>query len=169
MVEMNEKRDTHVMARGSYLSPKQKVEADVPEVLNDWKPEWPKNRLGLAKWLVDPENPLTARVIVNRWWGQFFGSGIVSTEEDFGSQERTTHTSGIARLAGSRIYGKWMVHETHSQIDRPQWHLWAKLTRDHRHVGAGCQQPVLSSWSTLSDDCGNDPGQRPANCRSFEW
>ena len=61
---MDEKRDTHVMARGSYLSPKQKVEADVPEVLNDWKPEWPKNRLGLAKWLVDPENPLTARVIV---------------------------------------------------------------------------------------------------------
>ena len=70
-----------------------------------------------------PENPLTARVIVNRWWGQFFGSGIVSTEEDFGS-ERTTHTSGIARLAGSRIYGKWMVHETHSQTDRPQWYLW---------------------------------------------
>ena len=63
MVEMDEKRDTHVMARGSYLSPKQKVEADVPEVLNDWKPEWPKNRLGLAKWLVDPENPPP-----HGWW-----------------------------------------------------------------------------------------------------
>jgi hypothetical protein len=110
MVEMDEKRETHVMARGSYLSPKQKVEADVPEVLNDWKPEWPKNRLGLAKWLVDPENPLTARVIVNRWWGQFFGSGIVSTEEDFGSQsEPPTHPELLDWLAVEFMENGWSM------------------------------------------------------------
>ena len=117
MVEMDEKRETHVMARGSYLSPKQKVESDVPEVLNDWKPEWPKNRLGLAKWLVDPENPLTARVIVNRWWGQFFGSGIVSTEEDFGSQsEPPTHPELLDWLAVEFMEKGWSMKHIHKLI-----------------------------------------------------
>ncbi|MDG1324118.1 MAG: PSD1 and planctomycete cytochrome C domain-containing protein, partial [Opitutales bacterium] len=117
MVEMDEKRDTHVMARGSYLSPKQKVEADVPEVLNDWKPEWPKNRLGLANWLVDPENPLTARVIVNRWWGQFFGAGIVSTEEDFGSQgEPSTHPELLDWLAVEFMDNGWSMKHIHKLI-----------------------------------------------------
>ncbi|MDA8823192.1 PSD1 and planctomycete cytochrome C domain-containing protein [Opitutales bacterium] len=117
MVEMDEKRETHVMARGSYLSPKQKVEADVPQVLNDWKPKWPKNRLGLAKWLVDPENPLTARVIVNRWWGQFFGSGIVSTEEDFGSQsEPPTHPELLDWLAVEFMQSGWSMKHIHKLI-----------------------------------------------------
>ncbi|NDH00064.1 MAG: DUF1553 domain-containing protein [Opitutae bacterium] len=117
MVEMDEKRETHVMARGSYLSPKQKVEADVPEVLNDWKPEWPKNRLGLAMWLVDPENPLTARVVVNRWWGQFFGSGIVSTEEDFGSQsEPSTHPGLLDWLAVEFMEKGWSMKHIHKLI-----------------------------------------------------
>jgi hypothetical protein len=117
MVEMDEKRDTHVMARGSYLSPKQKVEADVPQVLNDWNPEWPKNRLGLAKWLVDPENPLTARVVVNRWWGQFFGSGIVSTEEDFGSQsEPSTHPELLDWLAVEFMEKGWSMKHIHKLI-----------------------------------------------------
>ena len=117
MVEMDEKRETHVMARGSYLSAKQKVEADVPQVLNDWKPEWPKNRLGLAKWLVDPENPLTARVIVNRWWGQFFGSGIVSTEEDFGSQsEPPTHPELLDWLAVEFMQSGWSMKHIHKLI-----------------------------------------------------
>lgn len=117
MVEMDAKRDTHVMARGSYLSPKQKVEADVPQVLNDWNPEWPKNRLGLAKWLVDPENPLTARVVVNRWWGQFFGSGIVSTEEDFGSQsEPSTHPELLDWLAVEFMEKGWSMKHIHKLI-----------------------------------------------------
>jgi hypothetical protein len=117
MVEMDEKRDTHVMARGSYLSPKQKVEADVPQVLNDWNPKWPKNRLGLAKWLVDPENPLTARVVVNRWWGQFFGSGIVSTEEDFGSQsEPSTHPGLLDWLAVEFMEKGWSMKHIHKLI-----------------------------------------------------
>ena len=117
MVEMDEKRDTHVMARGSYLSPKQKVEADVPRVLNDWKLEWPRNRLGLAKWVVDPENPLTARVVVNRWWGQFFGSGIVSTEEDFGSQsEPPTHPELLDWLAVEFMEKGWSMKHIHKLI-----------------------------------------------------
>jgi hypothetical protein len=124
---------------GSYLSPKQKVEADVPQVLNDWKPEWPKNRLGLAKWLVDPENPLTARVVVNRWWGQFFGAGNCIDRRGFWFPKRALHTSGITGLVSSRINGERLVDEAHSQVDRSQWHLWAKFAGNYFNVGERCQ------------------------------
>ena len=93
------------------------MRADVPRVLNDWKQDWPKNRLGLAKWVVDPENPLTARVVVNRWWGQFFGSGIVSTEEDFGSQsEPSTHPELLDWLAVEFMEKGWSMKHIHKLI-----------------------------------------------------
>ena len=76
MVEMDKPRETRVMSRGNYLDPKQKVEPGTPAALHPWKKEWPANRLGFAKWLVDPANPLVARVTVNRWWGQFFSQGV---------------------------------------------------------------------------------------------
>jgi len=117
MVEMNETRETHVMGRGNYLNPKQKVEAGVPESLHAWKEEWPRNRLGLAKWLVDRNNPLTARVAVNRWWGQFFGGGIVSTESDFGSQsEPATHPELLDWLAVEFMERGWSMKHIHKLI-----------------------------------------------------
>ena len=99
------------------IYPQTKSGSGCAQVLNDWKPEWPKNRLGLAKWLVDPENPLTARVIVNRWWGQFFGSGIVSTEEDFGSQsEPPTHPELLDWLAVEFMENGWSMKHIHKLI-----------------------------------------------------
>ncbi len=79
-------RTTHILDRGNYESPREKVEVNVPEFLPPLPPEAPRNRLGLAKWLVSKEQPLTARVIVNRMWQQFFGVGLVKTSEDFGVQ-----------------------------------------------------------------------------------
>jgi hypothetical protein len=79
-------RETHVFERGNWMSPGEKVQPDTPEILNAWKPEWPKNRLGFAYWLTDKENPLTARTLVNRIWDQLMGRGIVSTIEDMGTQ-----------------------------------------------------------------------------------
>ena len=117
MVEMDKPRETRVMSRGNYLDPKQKVASGTPAALHPWKKEWPANRLGFAKWLVDQDNPLVARVVVNRWWGQFFGSGIVSTEEDFGSQcEPPTHPELLDWLAVEFMENGWSMKKLHKTI-----------------------------------------------------
>ena len=86
MAEMKKPRETFVLGRGQYDAPKDKVTANVPSFLPPMAPGLPMNRLGLAKWLVDPRNPLPARVAVNHFWQEYFGTGIVKTSEDFGSQ-----------------------------------------------------------------------------------
>jgi hypothetical protein len=80
------RRVTHVFERGSFLSPGEQVSADTPAAFAAFPEGEPRNRLGLARWLVRQENPLTARVVANRHWEQLFGAGIVLTSEDFGSQ-----------------------------------------------------------------------------------
>ncbi len=82
----DQKRTTQIHVRGNFLDKGEVVTADTPEVFPPFPADTPGNRLGLAKWLVARNNPLTARVVVNRHWEQFFGSGIVLTSEDFGSQ-----------------------------------------------------------------------------------
>jgi hypothetical protein len=79
-------RPTHVFERGNWMVKGKQIEPDVPKSLNPFPKEFPRNRLGFAKWLVTPENPLTARTVVNRFWEQFFGMGLVETLEDFGTQ-----------------------------------------------------------------------------------
>ena len=87
-----QRRDTHILDRGAYLSKKDKVTFDAPGFLPPLPKDAPKNRLGLAQWLFRPEHPLTARVQVNRQWQHFFGFGIVRTSEDLGVQsDRPTH------------------------------------------------------------------------------
>jgi hypothetical protein len=86
MVEMAERRPAFVLMRGNYQSPGEPVTPNVPAILPPLKGDRPANRLGLAHWLVDKDNPLPARVTVNRYWKQFFGTGLVKTLEDFGSQ-----------------------------------------------------------------------------------
>lgn len=80
------KRTTQVFVRGNWLIKGDTVQPNTPPILNEWKEEWPKNRLGFANWLVDKQNPLTARTLVNRIWHQIYGVGLVSTVEDIGSQ-----------------------------------------------------------------------------------
>jgi hypothetical protein len=79
-------RKQHIFERGNWLVHGKEVKADVPKYLGAMPGDYPRNRLGLAKWLVDGNNPLTARVAVNRFWEQLFGVGIVETVEDFGTQ-----------------------------------------------------------------------------------
>lgn len=86
MEEMEEPRATHVLARGAYDAPQERVYPNTPTAILDFPADYPQNRLGLAQWLFHEDHPLTSRVAVNRLWHMFFGQGIVKTPEDFGSQ-----------------------------------------------------------------------------------
>jgi hypothetical protein len=86
MSEMARPRDTFVLGRGDYSNHGEKVTAGVPALLPPLPKDAPANRLGLAEWLFSPSHPLTARVAVNRYWQLYFGTGLVKTSEDFGSQ-----------------------------------------------------------------------------------
>lgn len=81
-----ELRVSHLLNKGNYLDPGEEVSAAVPVAFHPWPAGAPTNRLGMAKWLMSPDNPLTARVMANRFWAQLFGVGLVETEEDFGTQ-----------------------------------------------------------------------------------
>jgi hypothetical protein len=100
MEEMATPRDTFVLIRGQYDRRGVKVTADVPASLSPMPKGLKKDRLGFARWLVDPGNPLTARVAVNRFWQMYFGTGLVKTAEDFGSQgEPPSHPELLDWLA----------------------------------------------------------------------
>ncbi|MBX7126646.1 MAG: DUF1549 domain-containing protein, partial [Cyclobacteriaceae bacterium] len=88
MIGNNEEqhRTTHIFERGNWLVPGAAVEPDVPASLNPFPANEPRTRLGFARWLTSDQNPLTARTVVNRFWEQLFGSGLVETLEDFGTQ-----------------------------------------------------------------------------------
>ena len=86
MRELAIPRTSHVLLRGAYDAPGEVVQPATPEVFMSHSDHLPKNRLGLSQWLTDPRHPLTARVAVNRLWQICFGSGLVRTTEDFGSQ-----------------------------------------------------------------------------------
>jgi hypothetical protein len=95
-------RETFVLARGDYRHPDRSrpVARSVPAVLGRWPDEAPRDRLGLARWLFSPQNPLTARVFVNRLWAEVFGRGLVATGDDFGLQgERPSHPELLDWLA----------------------------------------------------------------------
>ena len=90
----------NILMRGAYDKPGEKVTPAGFSALHPTPADAPKNRLGLARWLVAPENPLTARVTVNRYWQEIFGAGIVRTAEDFGAQgERPSNQDLLDWLA----------------------------------------------------------------------
>lgn len=114
MEELPEPRATFLLRRGAYDAPGERVERGVPAALPPLKPPGgsaahlaPKsNRLDLARWLISPQHPLTARVAVNRFWQMLFGTGLVKTVEDFGSQgEMPSHPELLDWLAVEFMWG----------------------------------------------------------------
>ncbi|MHC4880008.1 MAG: PSD1 and planctomycete cytochrome C domain-containing protein, partial [Planctomycetota bacterium] len=114
MIEQEEARSTNIMKRGEFLNKGPEVQSGTPEILHALSPSLPRNRLGMAKWLVDPQNPLVARVTVNRWWAEIFGQGIVATLEDFGTQgEAPTHPELLDWLAVDFVENGWSMKHAH--------------------------------------------------------
>jgi hypothetical protein len=112
MQEMPKPRDTYMLVRGQYDKKGEKVTAGLPAALPGWKAKDTFNRLDLANWLVSPEHPLTARVTVNRYWQMFFGTGIVKTAEDFGTQgEYPSHPELLDWLAVEFRESGWDVRK----------------------------------------------------------
>jgi hypothetical protein len=100
MKENDVKRESYIMKRGDFLSHGDVVQPATPASLHEFPKGAPLNRLGLAQWLVSRENPLVARVTVNRWWAELFGQPLVATMEDFGKQgEKPTHPALLDWLA----------------------------------------------------------------------
>ena len=108
MGELAKPRETFMLIRGDYDKKGEKVEAGIPSSLPAMAPGLPGNRLGLARWLVAPEQPLTARVIMNRFWQNYFGTGLVRSSENFGSQaDWPTHPELLDWLATEFIGSGW--------------------------------------------------------------
>jgi hypothetical protein len=112
MKEMQKPRETFVLTRGQYNKPADRVAPGVPSIFPPLPKEAKNNRLGFARWLVDRSNPLTARVTVNRFWQMLFGTGLVKTVEDFGTQgERPTHPALLDWLAVELMDNGWNVKQ----------------------------------------------------------
>ena len=117
MEEMQEPRPAQILMRGQYDKPGEGVTPNIPAALPPLPDGGPANRLALARWLVDPAHPLTARVTVNRHWQSLFGTGLVSTVEDFGAQgEWPVQADLLDWLATEFIRTGWDVKRLHRAI-----------------------------------------------------
>ncbi|HEX6260498.1 MAG TPA: DUF1553 domain-containing protein [Woeseiaceae bacterium] len=138
---MRSRRPTHLLKRGAYDAPGDRVEAATPASLPPFPADAPPNRLGLARWLCDPQHPLTARVAVNRYWQLIFGEGLVRTPEDFGSQGRPpTHPDLLDWLARDFIAHGWDVKRLLKQI---------VMSATYRQSSAATAAQILSDPENL--------------------
>ncbi len=117
MRELPQPRETFMLARGDYRNRTEAVSPDTPGWLPAFPPGTPRNRLGLARWIASPDNPLTARVAVNRFWQSYWGRGLVTTAEDFGIQgEVPSHPDLLDWLALEFVRSGWDVKALQKKI-----------------------------------------------------
>jgi hypothetical protein len=117
MSDLDTARKTHILRRGAYDAPGDEVQPNAPGFILPFNKNYPKNRLGLSKWLFDKQNPLTARVFVNQMWQEFFGKGIVKTSGDFGMQgELPSHPQLLDWLAVDFMEHGWNIKRLVKQM-----------------------------------------------------
>ncbi len=175
MYERDGPASANVLLRGMYDQPRDKVQAGTPSVLPPMAASLPRNRLGLAKWLMDPGHPLTSRVAVNRFWQELFGTGIVKTSDDFGSQgEAPSHPELLDWLAVEFRESGWDVKKfykllmtsaayrqaaiaTPAKVDKdpenrllsrgPRFRMDAEMVRDYALAASGLLAPAIGGPS----------------------
>ncbi len=167
-------RATHVFRRGDWQRPEPTiVQPDTPAALHPFPKDAPRNRLGLANWIVDKDNPLTARVIVNRIWQQYFGQGLVTTPEDFGTRcDKPSHPELLDWLAvafrdGNADFGMRNAEANpQSPIRNPQSQQWS-MKAIHRLIVTSAtyrQSSKLTLQSPIQTPQSNNPhSQDPQN------
>ncbi len=136
--EMKKPRMTYILDRGQYNKPKEEevIKSGIPEFLGAMPEDAPKNRLGLAQWIVRPDHPLTSRVAVNRFWGMFFGEGLVRSQADFGNQgSQPTHPKLLDWLAVDFVEKGWDMKGVIKQIMMSAtYRQSSKVTGQHRQL-----------------------------------
>lgn len=137
------RRITNVFDRGNWLVKGAAVEPDVPHSLNPFPNKAPRNRLGLAQWMTDPRNPLTARTIVNRLWEQLWGTGLVETLEDLGTQgAEPTHKELLDYLAYRFIHHhNWSIKAALRELV-----LSATYRQDSKVSAEALQHDPYNKW-----------------------
>jgi hypothetical protein len=182
--EMPTRRATYLLRRGEYDAPMgDPLEPKTPDVLGGWSSELPGNRLGLAQWITAPENPLVARVLVNRIWQQIFGHAIVRTPEEFGVQgQQPTHPELLDWLAVELHESGWdLKHiirsmvlsrtfrqssQWRAEIDDPEnrWFARASSYRLDAEVLRDVGQPA-GMWAALAHPASNTKKYEPDHGR----
>ncbi len=138
MKEMDTPRETFVLERGQYDVYGEQVFPSSPEAIFAYPDSLPKNRLGLAKWVTHKNNPLTARVAVNRYWKNMFGTGLVKTVEDFGNQgELPSHPKLLDWLAVTFVKSGWDVKALHKlMVMSATYRQSSKVSPEHMELDA---------------------------------
>ena len=136
MAEADPPKSTFLLVRGAYDHPGDKVSPGVPAVLPLLPAGAPNNRLGFAEWLIDPANPLLARVTVNRFWQMYFGTGIVKTVEDFGSQGEWPSNPELLDWLATEFVRSRMGREGAAKADRDQRDISAIVRKPRRSAPA---------------------------------
>ena len=179
MMDQKEARETHLLIRGDYSNKGMPVSTATPAVLHAWDEDLPRTRLGFAQWLMRPENPLTARVTVNRWWGQLFGRGLVATEEDFGTMsDSPSHPELLDWLAVEFVEQGWsmkhllklmVMSETYQrdaritpeQLEADPSNYWLARGPRHRMTAEMIRDNALKISGVLSTEMGGPPVYPP--------
>lgn len=133
MQELDQPRPTFILKRGAYDAPGEQVTADTPAGVLSFPADVPRNRLGLARWMTEDQNPLVSRVAVNRFWSFFLGAGLVTSVEDFGAQGQSpSHPELLDWLARDFMDHGWNVKQLCKQIVLSATYRQSTTPRDPR-------------------------------------
>ncbi|GAB3954509.1 DUF1553 domain-containing protein [Spirosoma harenae] len=142
MEEMKKPRPTFLLKRGVYDAHSERVQPNVPASILPFSPEFPRNRLGLAQWLLHPDNPLTARVVVNRYWQTYFGMGLQKSSNNFGNQGGLpTHPELLDWLAITFRESGWNIKAMQKLIV-----MSATYRQSSRATNVSIQQDPENTW-----------------------